>query len=178
MCNLSQPNRRVTLSLLLGGVSALAVSGRARPARADAAPVDLPPPGPRDTCPVCGMFVAKYPDWVATVVFADGVALHFDGAKDFFKFLADVPHYAPGYSRAQITGMGVTDYYDVALVQAEDALFSIGSDVLGPMGHELVPLATEADAGDFMRDHQGKRLVRFAEVTPEMLAGLDAGRFE
>lgn len=174
MCNISRPTRRATLALLMGGVSLASLS----PAWADAAPIDLPAPGPRDTCPVCGMFVEKYPDWVATVLFADGTALHFDGAKDFFKFLADVGHYAPGRTRDQITAMGVTDYYEVARVRAEDALFAIGSDVLGPMGHELVPLATEADAGDFMKDHAGKRLLTFAEVTPELLAGLDAGRFE
>ena len=29
----------------------------------------LPKPGPKDKCPVCGMFVAKYPDWTAAVRF-------------------------------------------------------------------------------------------------------------
>ena len=147
-------------------------------ARADAPAVDLPAPGPRDACPVCGMLPAKYPDWVATIVWDDGKAVHFDGAKDFFKYLADLEKYAPGRSRAQIAGMGVTEYYGLARVEAAQALYAIGSDVYGPMGHELVPLATEPDAADYMRDHAGKRLVRFDEVTPEMLAGLDKGQFE
>ncbi|HHH40277.1 MAG TPA: nitrous oxide reductase accessory protein NosL, partial [Sedimenticola sp.] len=56
----------------------------------------LPKPGPRDTCPVCGMFVAKYPEWVATVLYRDGHAHHFDGAKDLFKYLHDMPRWAPG----------------------------------------------------------------------------------
>ncbi|NCU21908.1 hypothetical protein EOM89_14700, partial [Candidatus Falkowbacteria bacterium] len=85
MCNLS---RRSALGIL-AGVSTLAF-GLPQTARADAAPVDLPKPGPRDTCPVCGMFVARYPEWIATVVFADGMAFHFDGPKDFFKFVQDV----------------------------------------------------------------------------------------
>ncbi len=29
-------------------------------------------PKPTDKCPVCGMFVSKYPDWVAQVVYRDG----------------------------------------------------------------------------------------------------------
>ena len=29
-------------------------------------------PSPKDRCPVCGMFVAKYPDWVAEIIFKDG----------------------------------------------------------------------------------------------------------
>lgn len=173
MCNLS---RRNALGLL-GGVSTLAF-GLPQTARADAAPVDLPKPGPRDTCPVCGMFVARYPEWIATVVFADGMAFHFDGPKDFFKFVQDVPRYAAGRSADQITAMGVTDYYAVRQIAATEAQFVLGSDVLGPMGHEFVPLASDADAADFMRDHAGKRLLRFAEVPADLPAKLDEGLFE
>ncbi|MGQ9653410.1 MAG: nitrous oxide reductase accessory protein NosL, partial [Thermodesulfobacteriota bacterium] len=36
-------------------------------------------PGPKDKCPVCGMFVAKYPDWTAQVLFKDGRSVFFDG---------------------------------------------------------------------------------------------------
>ena len=54
----------------------------ARPAMAAA--VTVPKPAATSTCPVCGMFVAKYPQWVATVVWRDGTAAHFDGAKDMF----------------------------------------------------------------------------------------------
>ncbi|WP_444464607.1 nitrous oxide reductase accessory protein NosL [Rhodobacter capsulatus] len=173
MCNLS---RRNALGLL-AGVSTLAF-GLPQTARADAAPVDLPKPGPRDTCPVCGMFVARYPEWIATVVFADGMAFHFDGPKDFFKFVQDVPRYAAGRSADQITAMGVTDYYAVRQIAAAEAQFAIGSDVLGPMGHEFVPLSSDADAADFMKDHAGKRLLRFAEVPADLPAKLDEGLFE
>ena len=41
-------------------------------------------PSPKDKCPVCGMFVAKYPDFVAQVIFQDGSYAVFDGAKDLF----------------------------------------------------------------------------------------------
>ena len=167
--------RRSALQLLAGAAAIPLVPRRAR---AEAAPIELPAPGPRDICPVCGMFVAKYPEWVATVLYADGHADHFDGAKDFFKYLKDMPKYANGRSADAITGMGVTDYYSIARIAAQGALYAVGSDVLGPMGHELVPLATEADAADYMADHKAKRLVTFDAVTPELLAALDAGRFE
>ncbi|KQB11553.1 nitrous oxide reductase accessory protein NosL [Rhodobacter capsulatus] len=173
MCNLS---RRNALGLL-AGVPALALC-LPQATRAEATPVNLPKPGPRDTCPVCGMFVARYPDWIATLVFADGVAFHFDGPKDCFKFLNDMPRYAAGRRRDQITAMGVTDYYGLRPIAAETALYAIGSDVLGPMGHDFVPLASDAEAADFMRDHAGKRLLRFADVPADLPAKLDEGRFE
>ena len=178
MCNHNDhaPDRRSVLAAL--SASALGLGLGVTPARAAATPIELPPPGPRDTCPVCGMFVAKYTEWVATVLFDDGEAVHFDGAKDFFKYLKDMEKYAPGRSPGQIAGMGVTEYYGVTMIEATSALYVLGSDVYGPMGHELVPLATEADAADFQRDHAGKRTLRFDEVDMPVLTGLDQGKFE
>lgn len=139
--------------------------------------LQLPAPGPKDTCPVCGMFVSLYPDWVATVLYKDGHAHHFDGPKDLFKYLLNLPKYAPGHAQTDIAAMGVTDYYNVNRIDARSAWYVIGSDVLGPMGHELVPLTTQAEAEEFQRDHQGKRIVRFGEVTPALLEQLDQGKF-
>ena len=34
---------------------------------------ELPKPGTKDLCPVCGMLTAKYPNWVATIVYKDGL---------------------------------------------------------------------------------------------------------
>ena len=164
--------------LRMAMVSSAMPTKASRSARAEAPEVDLPAPGPRDACPVCGMFPSKDPDWVATILWDDGLAVHFDGAKDFFKYLADLEKYAPGKTRDQIVGMGVTEYYGLVRIDAELALFVIGSDVYGPMGHELVPLATEPDAVDYMRDHAGKRLMRFDEVTADTLSALDKGQFE
>ncbi|MGE0082236.1 MAG: nitrous oxide reductase accessory protein NosL [Thiohalomonadaceae bacterium] len=137
----------------------------------------LPRPAPADTCPVCGMFVAKYPEWVATVLYKDGHAHHFDGAKDMFKYLGDLNRYAPGRRREDIAAIGVTEYYGLQAMDARESLYVIGSDVLGPMGHELVPLANEEDVREFMADHGGARWLRFDEVDGKMLEALDAGEF-
>ena len=136
-----------------------------------------PKPGPKDTCPVCGMLVAKYPNWVATIAYKDGHAHHFDGAKDMFKFWFDPPKYAANHTRDMIDSVWVTDYYGLKKIDARKALFVVGSDVLGPMGHEFVPLTNRADAEDFMREHKGKRILSFDEVSKEMAAQLDTGRF-
>ena len=41
-------------------------------------------PEKKDRCPICGMFVAPYPDWIATIVFKDDSQVFFDGCKDLF----------------------------------------------------------------------------------------------
>jgi copper chaperone NosL len=162
----------VSHSWLIGLLLALGLS----PARG--AGLSLPAPGPKDTCPVCGMFVSLYPDWTATVLDKDGHAHHFDGAKDLFKYLLNLPRYAPGHSQDDIAALGVTEYYGVTRIDARAAWYVIGSDTLGPMGHELVPLTTQAEAEEFLKDHQGKRILRFDDVTPALLEQLDHGRFE
>ena len=144
---------------------------------ADGVPVSVPRPGQMDLCPVCGMIVSKYPNWIATVVWKDGHAHHFDGAKDMFKFLQALPKYAPGHKPDEIRFIAVTDFYNLEKLEARKALYVMGSDVMGPMGLELVPLATRADAEDFLKDHKGKRILRYDEVTPEIIAKVDSGKF-
>lgn len=136
-----------------------------------------PKPGPKDLCPVCGMLVSKYPNWTAVVTWKNGHAHFFDGAKDMFKFLHDLPKYAAGHRKEEITGIYVTDFYNLERIDARKAIFVIGSDVLGPMGHELVPLANKTDAEDFLKDHKGKKSLDFNMVVADILVQIDFGRF-
>jgi nitrous oxide reductase accessory protein NosL len=161
----------MTRRQVLGTLAAL-------PALALAGPVAAPAPGPRDTCPVCGMFVARYPEWIATVLWRDGHAAHFDGAKDLFKYLLELGKYVPGRAADGVATVAVTEYYGLSRIDARDAWYVIGSDVLGPMGHELIPLATRADAEEFLRDHKGRRILRYEAIDRALLERLDQGRFE
>jgi nitrous oxide reductase accessory protein NosL len=146
------------------------------PSRAAGAVVAVPKPGPKDLCSVCGMIVAKYPNWTATVVWKDGRVHHFDGAKDLFTYLLRLSKYAPTRSARDLAAVAVTEFYDLRPVDARQAFYVVGSDVLGPMGHELVPLATRADADEFIKDHHGRRVLRFADVTLQVVQEVDAGR--
>ncbi len=137
----------------------------------------VPKPGSKDLCPVCGMLVSKYPNWVATIVYKDGHAHHFDGAKDMFKFWHDPAKYATGHTREDMAAIWVTDFYSLRPVDARKARYVIGSDVLGPMGHEFVPLASGEDAADFLKDHKGRRILTFEQVTKDLPPRLDDGRF-
>jgi len=130
-------------------------------------------PSEKDKCPVCGMFVYKYPDWVAQIAFKDGSVVFFDGAKDLFKYYFNLRKYSPGKSKNDIAAVYVMEYYEMKPIDARKAFFVVGSDVYGPMGHELIPLATEADAATFRQDHKGKRILRLEEVTPGIIEGLD-----
>jgi copper chaperone NosL len=130
-------------------------------------------PSPKDKCPVCGMFVSKYPDWVAVLAFKDGTLRYFDGPKDLFKFLLDLKQYAPGKGQSDVDRFFVTDYYAVRQVDGRAAFYVLGSDVYGPMGKELIPFEKETDAREFLKDHQGRNILRYKEITSAVLQGLD-----
>ena len=126
-------------------------------------------PGEKDRCPVCGMFVAPYPEWMAQVRHNDGTTVFFDGCKDLFKYLLSLDTYAPGRAHKNVAAVFVTNYYDGEVIVARNALFVFGSKVMGPMGAELVPHRTLDAAGDFMRDHEGLGILRFDEITEAAL---------
>lgn len=129
-------------------------------------------PGAADKCPVCGMFVAKYPGFAAQVQLKDGRVYHFDGSKDLFTFYQNLSRYAPGKKAADVAAVLVTNYYDMAIIDGAAAWYVAGSNVTGPMGAELVPFRKEADAKEFAKDHKGKKILRFRDITPAVLAGL------
>lgn len=143
-----------------------------------AAAPDIPKPGDKDLCPVCGMLISKYPNWTAVVIYKNGHAHYFDGAKDLFKYLGDLPKYAPGHKASDISGIWVTEFYGLTKIDARKALYVVGSDVLGPMGNEFVPLETRGDAEDFLKEHKGKHILSFEQATPDLAVKLDKGKFD
>lgn len=142
-------------------------------ASAPAAENNFSKPGATDKCPVCGMFVAKYPDFSAQVVFRDKAHAFFDGPKDLFKYYLNIAGYDSQKKSADIVSVLVTDYYQRTSIDARTAVFVVGSDIYGPMGRELIPFRQEAEAKEFMNDHEGKALVRFKDVTSAMLREMD-----
>ena len=128
---------------------------------------------PKGSCAVCGMHVPKFPEWAAVVIFQDGGQAWFDGPKDLFTYLQDLKRYAPKRRAQDITTIQVKDYYTLKHIDARKAFFVLGSDVMGPMGKELVPFAGEPQARDFLKDHRGQKILPFQEVTPATMKGLE-----
>ncbi len=130
-------------------------------------------PAKTDKCPVCGMFVAKYPDFLAQVIFSDGSYALFDGAKDMFKYYFNLKKYNPSKDLSDIAVIYVTDYYGMNPIDGRKAFYVVESNVYGPMGRELIPFEKEPEAKEFLTDHAGKNLIRFDAVTPDLIKGLD-----
>jgi nitrous oxide reductase accessory protein NosL len=121
-------------------------------------------PAKGEKCPVCGMFVARYPEWIGEIIFRDGGREVFDGAKDLFRYYLDMRRFGGTRGLGDVTALFVTDYYTLEPIDGKGAFYVVGSDVYGPMGKELIPFARREAAEEFLRDHGGTRIVRFDEI--------------
>lgn len=131
-----------------------------------------------EKCPVCGMFIYKYPRWAAQIFYKHGEHEHhfsFDGVKDLMKFYFDSAKWGDYKSSTikNITKIAVTDYYSQKAVNGKVAFYVIGSDIYGPMGHELIPFESLADAKIFKDDHKGKKIIKFEDIKESDVYKLD-----
>jgi nitrous oxide reductase accessory protein NosL len=117
-----------------------------------------------EKCPVCGMFVHKYPKWVAQIFYKDS-RYSFDGVKDTMKYYFK--------HDKNISKILVTDYYSQKTIDAQHAYFVIGSDVYGPMGDELIPFKNKSEAKIFNADHKGIKVMKFDEIKEKEVNKLD-----
>ncbi len=126
---------------------------------------------PKDAkCPVCGMFVAKYPKWAAIMQVGDK-KFYFDGVKDMMKFYFYDQTFQ--FKRSKINKVLVQDFYTFKVVDARDAFYVVGSNVYGPMGKELIPFENLKEAKNFFKDHKGQKILRFNQITLDLIKSLD-----
>jgi len=118
-----------------------------------------------DKCQVCGMFLHYYPTWVAQINYPQGETYKFDGNKDMLKFYFN--------NEKGIVDVFVQDYYTLETLDARSAYFVIGSDVLGPMGNELIAFKSKKSAENFALDHKGKKVLPFKELNAKLVHNLD-----
>ena len=129
---------------------------------------------PQERCPVCGMFVAKYSDWITQVRLSNGTVKFFDGVKDMMAFTFDPASFGASGQKSQ--EIWVKDYYTLAWLDGRSAWYVIGSNVYGPMGHEFIPFSSAAAAENFRKDHNGTKVVRFDEITDSLVQSMRHGQ--
>lgn len=126
-------------------------------------------------CTVCGMFVAKYPAWITKIVHKQGAELYFDGVKDMMVYFFHPEKYgAPPEN--PVMEVWLQDYYSLNWIDAKTAYFVIESDVYGPMGHEFIPFASKEAALSFSKDHHGKKILTFDQITENLVNSMRSGQ--
>jgi len=112
---------------------------------------------PADRCATCGMKIDPASPWVSSLT-VNRRELSFDTPHCAFAAWRRAP--------ADVSRARFRDYYSQVLEAAEEVRFVAGSDVVGPMGPDLVPVAAR-EASRFARDHNGAPPRRAAEILAE-----------
>jgi nitrous oxide reductase accessory protein NosL len=125
-------------------------------------------------CTICGMFVAKYENWIVQARLADDKVMFFDGVKDLLVFYFNPQQYST-MQQDDIKEIWVKDYYNLAWLEGRKAFYVIGSDVYGPMGKEFIPFSSREAADNFLQDHHGTKILTFDEITDELVQSMRSG---
>ena len=99
----------------------------------------------------------------ADLVRGDGSHVHFDSPRCALL--------AWRTGRVPAAGISLQEYYDRAWRRGEELRFALGSDVVGPMGADVVPV-DPSRAKKFAIDHHATRIATLDELTVPLLEAL------
>jgi copper chaperone NosL len=120
--------------------------------------------GDEDRCPVCGMRPAKHKKFASALVTKQGHTYYFCGTGCLLKGWLH-PELFIGRAKSAVARAVTPEYFGGKLIDAMQARWVAGSDVVGPMGRVVVPLKDDADVAVFRKRHGGKTVFRLGELT-------------
>jgi len=123
------------------------------------------------SCLVRHFKVYKEPKWVGKIKVRNGKTVYFSSPKSLFEF-----YHVPGKwfdvgvkSERDFSEIVVTDYETLKHINAETAYFIYGTNVTSPAGDDLIAIETEEAAKVFSKAHNGKRILKFDEVSDALI---------
>ena len=144
------------------------------------APVPVPSPVELtrdDSCSLCGMIPVNFPGAKVQIHYENGQMEQFCSTVGFFTYFLS-PGGPTRITAIYVNDMGKADFDRPAghWIDAGKAFFVFGGDVMGIMGAEaLVPFALKEVSEAYVQKHGGS-VMKFDEVTPEMLRPKMQGR--
>ena len=118
-------------------------------------------------CVVCNMKVAKYLEHDCQILRKDNSSVHFCSSQCLIKYNADPGRYVKKPLPSKMTWAKV--YPNRGYESAIGLYYVVGSKIMGPMGREAIPFRSKK-AAEALVAKQGGKIVRFNELTPQMVA--------
>jgi len=123
------------------------------------------------SCLVRHLKVYKEPKWVAKIELTNGKEVFFSSPKSMFEF-----YFRPGKwfdvgvkSEDDFKDILVTDFETMKIVKAKGAFYIYGTNVTGPAGDDLIAFDSYAAAEKFSKEHNGKRILGFRDVSDALI---------
>ncbi|MDD2399110.1 MAG: nitrous oxide reductase accessory protein NosL [Sulfurovum sp.] len=124
-----------------------------------------------DICLIRKLKVYKAPTWVSKITMKNGKVALFCSPKSMFDFYFDPSRFEEYELKdnLDIAEILVTDYNTLEAIDATKAYFVFGSSNISPAGDDLPAFSSEEDAKKYMKEHNGKRILNFKEVTKGLI---------
>lgn len=137
-------------------------------------PDGTPRPTGEDLCPITAIRVREHMPWACSLTTRGGRAFYFCSPR--FLFLAlQTPRTLLGIPPDDVDQVWVTDYDSKAPIDGRSAAYMAGSDQMGPLGPDLVPLADPEAARAFRAAHGGTGPLGYAQISHDVLDALYEG---
>ncbi|OOG23702.1 NosL family protein [Thioalkalivibrio denitrificans] len=151
------PTRRQVLTLLaaLPTLSLVACGGDRETAATACSPILLTD---EHECALCGMTVVRFPGPKGQACLRDGRVLPFCSVQDLLAWSWQ-PESVPAIEKLYVHDLSHTGWdepSDEAYMDAQAAVYVIGHDQQGAMGHSPAPFSQRADAEAFAERHGGR----------------------
>ncbi|MCP4370455.1 MAG: hypothetical protein GY797_20440 [Deltaproteobacteria bacterium] len=125
-------------------------------------------------CPLCGMYPARYPEFNCQIVFEDGSYEAFDSAIGLLVYQLFPDN--TGIQLKPIAKMYFKDYLKESWLEAGKTFFVTGSEIMGPMGVEFLPVDSEQAAKELKKHEKGKDIIHFKKINRQyMIKAAKAG---
>jgi len=118
-------------------------------------------------CPLCGMYPARYPQFNCQIVFKDGGYEAFDSAVGLLVYLLFPDK--TGIKPKPVREIYFKDYFKENWMEAGKAIFVTGSNIMGPMGVEFLPVDSEQAANDLKKQENGQDIVHYNEINRQYM---------
>jgi copper chaperone NosL len=128
------------------------------------------------SCAVCGMITVDFQGAKAQIHYRNGKIDTFCCTLHMFSFYLQ-PDRPPNIAAIYVNDMGKADWEkpEGHWIDAKNAFYVVGGDVMGPHGEALVPFSGSEGAEDYKKEHGGE-IIRFDDVTTDMLRPVEHPR--
>jgi nitrous oxide reductase accessory protein NosL len=120
------------------------------------------------------MYPARYPQFNCQIVFKDGSYEAFDSAVGLlvYRLFPDNTE----IKLKPIAKIYFKDYFKESWLEAGKTFFVTGSEIMGPMGVEFLPVDSEQAAEELKKQEQGQDITHFKEINRQyMIKAAKAG---
>jgi nitrous oxide reductase accessory protein NosL len=128
-----------------------------------------------DRCPVCAMRPADHPKFSSAIGLKNGKTFYFCSTGCMIRSWMH-PEAFLGVEKKELMIPVVREYFTGAEIDARDAEWIAGSDIVGPMGPALVPVKGEKAIEAFRRRHGGKIVFKLDEIDDKRWEEISGGR--